>query len=91
MDYPILSYHSHSFLEQLRRHFQNLDTFLNEILPIEKMFDYFYAYTFVIETDNNNQILKNNRLSLSYLFILAYPDLCSINTQVFVNHCLKMI
>ncbi|OKZ22234.1 hypothetical protein DW794_15445 [Bacteroides caccae] len=34
------------------------------------MFDYFYAYTFVIETDNNNQILKNNRLSLSYLFIL---------------------
>ena len=40
----------------------------NEILPIEKMFDYFYAYTFVIEIDNNNQILKNNRLSLSYLF-----------------------
>ena len=35
MDYPILSYHSHSFLEQLRRHFQNLDTFLNEILPID--------------------------------------------------------
>jgi len=22
------------------------------------MFDYFYAYTFVIETDNNNQIPK---------------------------------
>lgn len=41
MDYPILSYHSHSFLEQLRRHFQNLDTFLNEILPIDEEKFYF--------------------------------------------------
>lgn len=36
MDYPILSYHSHCFLEQFRRHFQNLDIFLNEILSIDE-------------------------------------------------------